>query len=76
MREQLETRLNELRFEIEKGQFRAQQLQSHLTAVHETIVRISGAIMVLEEILSEVAPDALVEQPPRDVIRQSNSFVA
>lgn len=76
MRAQIESRLTELRSELEKGQLQAQHLQSQLTVVHETVLRISGAIMVLEETLSRTTPAALAECPSRDVAGQSHSSAA
>jgi len=52
MRQQIEARLKELRSEYEKGQNQARQLESQLTSTRETLIRISGAIMVLEEVLA------------------------
>jgi hypothetical protein len=76
MRAQIESRLNTLRIEFEKGQLQAQQLQSQLASVRETMLRISGAIMVLEEILSESTAVALVEQDSPEMAAQSSSFAA
>lgn len=50
MNQQLELRLGELKSEYEKGQGRLQQLESELRSLRETMLRISGAIQVLEEI--------------------------
>ncbi|MGB7926296.1 MAG: hypothetical protein WCF57_23850 [Pyrinomonadaceae bacterium] len=52
MREQLQTRLNELRQEFETGQSRLQELEMQETRLRETLLRISGAIQVLEETLA------------------------
>jgi len=48
MREQLEARLKTLKAEYEKGQQQLRQMES----VRETMLRISGAIAVLEDLLS------------------------
>ena len=48
----LEARLNTLKDEYEKGQAELNKLQGRLGSLRETMLRISGAIMVLEEILS------------------------
>lgn len=50
MDQQLELRLGELKTEYEKGQVRLQLLESELRSLRETMLRISGAIQVLEEI--------------------------
>ncbi|MBV9154676.1 MAG: hypothetical protein JO097_00305 [Acidobacteriaceae bacterium] len=52
MREQIEARLAALRSEHEKGQVQLQQLQNQANGMRDTMLRISGAIMVLEELLS------------------------
>ena len=51
-RQLLETRLNTLKDEYEKGRAQLNKLQSQFGSLQETMLRISGAIMVLEEILS------------------------
>lgn len=56
MREQIEARLVALRSEHDKGQLQLQQLQNQVNGLRETVLRISGAIMVLEELLSASAP--------------------
>ena len=53
MREHMQTRLEMLRKELEKGQVEFQKVESQRTYLHETILRISGAIQVLEELLAE-----------------------
>lgn len=52
MREQLEQRLTALRSEYEKGLSQLRQLESQSTSLRETLLRISGAILVLEELLN------------------------
>lgn len=49
MREQLEKRLEALRAEFEKGQKKLQDLESEAGSLRNTLLRISGAIQVLEE---------------------------
>ena len=53
MRERLEQRLAELRAEFESGQQTLDQLETQATTVRQTLLRISGAIQVLEEELGE-----------------------
>jgi predicted nuclease with TOPRIM domain len=53
MREQLEQRLQTLKKEFESGQKALRELEVKQTNVRETLLRISGAIQVLEEALSE-----------------------
>lgn len=49
MIEQLKQRLYELKAEFEKGQQRLQEIESEATNLRTTLMRISGAIQVLEE---------------------------
>lgn len=57
MTHQVQVRLSELKTEYEKGQVRLQQLEAELKALRDTMLRISGAIQVLEEIQrSEAMP--------------------
>jgi hypothetical protein len=56
MREQLQVRLEALKKEFERGQTELQQVERQRTYLHETVLRISGAIQVLEELLAERQP--------------------
>jgi hypothetical protein len=51
----LEARLAALKSEYDKGQARVRQLDGELTALRDTMLRISGAMLVLEELLSPPA---------------------
>jgi predicted nuclease with TOPRIM domain len=51
LREQLQQRLEELKKEFERGQARLQELGMQEAQLRETLLRISGAIQVLEETL-------------------------
>ncbi len=53
MREQLQQRLEELKKEFETGQNRLRELEAEQARVRETLLRISGAIQVLEETLAQ-----------------------
>jgi hypothetical protein len=53
MQEQLRHRLDELKAEFEKGQKQLQDLEAQATTVRQTLLRISGAIQVLEEELAK-----------------------
>lgn len=60
MRPQLEQRLETLRKEYAQGENLLADLQTQQAKLQETLLRISGAIQVLEEELqSETANDAL-----------------
>ena len=69
MRGELERRLTELRSEFEAGRRLEADLQERLRDVSQTLLRVSGAIQVLEELLSADAgrngapADATVEVP-------------
>jgi uncharacterized coiled-coil protein SlyX len=60
MREQLEQRITELEAEQEKGQHMLSDLDARRAELQQTLLRISGAIQVLEEVLSGSTPS------PRD----------
>jgi hypothetical protein len=71
MSEQVEERLAELRREYELGQRRLQELMGQEVALRETLLRISGAIQVLEELSGTPAGapapphvDGVPVQPP------------
>lgn len=53
---QIEQRLTELREEFQAGEKQAAQLESKLTDLRATLLRISGAIKVLEELLADSGP--------------------
>jgi predicted nuclease with TOPRIM domain len=55
MKEQLEKRLTELKAEFESGQKVLAELEAKQASVRETLLRISGAIQVLEELLNSDA---------------------
>jgi predicted nuclease with TOPRIM domain len=62
MKEQLEKRLEELKREYETGQGRLHELEAETAYVRETILRITGAIQVLQEMLGEEKqPDEAAE---------------
>jgi predicted nuclease with TOPRIM domain len=53
MNEQLRNRLEELKKEFELGQNQLRELEAQEARLRETMLRISGAIQVLEEVLAE-----------------------
>jgi hypothetical protein len=59
MRDQLENRLKELKSEFEIGQNKLAELETQATNLRNMLLRISGAIQVLEEELDKAA------QPPK-----------
>ena len=56
MRDQLQTRLGELKKEFNTGQAHLQELEKQQVYLRETMLRISGAIQVLEELLAQERP--------------------
>ena len=56
MREALQARLAELRGERERGEQMLAELQARQAALRDTLLRISGAIQVLEEQLGAAPP--------------------
>jgi predicted nuclease with TOPRIM domain len=54
--ETLQHRLEALRAEFEKGQKQLRDLHSQQISLQETMLRIQGAMQVLEEVLAEDAP--------------------
>lgn len=53
MQAQLQARLEELKKEFEAGQARLRELETEQAYTRETLLRISGAIQVLEEVLAQ-----------------------
>ena len=56
MREQLQNRLDELKREFETGQAQLRELEAQEVRLRETLLRISGAIQILEEMTAEDGP--------------------
>ena len=54
----MKERLAELRLEFEKGQQHLQMLDQQRAEVRDTLLRISGAIQVLEELLKQDGQDS------------------
>jgi hypothetical protein len=52
LREQIQARLEKLKKELETGQAELQKVEMQRTYLHETVLRISGAVQVLEELLA------------------------
>lgn len=65
MEKQLQTRLQSLKSEFESGQQVLAELEAKQVTVRETLLRISGAIQVLEEELEKVTERDLATQPDR-----------
>jgi len=52
MRDQLQNRLAELKAEFESGQQRLAEFENQAAQMRQVLLRISGAIQVLEEVLA------------------------
>jgi hypothetical protein len=52
VREQIQARLEELKKELEVGQAELQKVEAQRTYLRETVLRIDGAVQVLEELLA------------------------
>ncbi len=63
MRDQLEKRLSELKKEFEEGQRMLSEVETKRENLRQSLLRISGAIQVLEEELTKEAqpPEPLAE---------------
>ena len=58
-----QARLAELRHEYQEGERRLQALAQQEASLRETLLRISGAIQVLTELLDEPQPRAEADTP-------------
>jgi len=58
MRERMETRMAELKAEFEAGQKMLAELEAKQANLRDTLLRISGAVQVLEEELAKEAQPA------------------
>jgi chromosome segregation ATPase len=56
MREQLKHRVSELKTELEKGKQMLAELEGKEAELRQTLLRISGAIQVIEELLAAETP--------------------
>jgi predicted nuclease with TOPRIM domain len=69
MKEQLQQRLSELKAEYEAGQKMLADLERRQTNLQPTLLRISGAIQVLEEMLdAERQPADNGAAPPEEAL--------
>lgn len=64
MEQQLRTRLAGLKSEFEKGQKRLEELETETNHLRQTLLRISGAVQILEELLAQTEQQAAQAQTP------------
>ena len=79
MKEQLQKRLQQLKTEYESGQKVLAELETKKTNLRETLLRIAGAIQVLEEELAQSEQENNTESPEistiePDVINNSQAI--
>ncbi|MBK8902417.1 MAG: hypothetical protein IPM53_14620 [Anaerolineaceae bacterium] len=70
MKKQLEERLKALKTEFEAGQKMLAELETKQVNLQQTMLRISGAIQVMEEILAEEQPVDPLEQSDETYIKR------
>lgn len=73
MRERLEQRLKALKVELEAGEKLIAELDAKRLNLRDTLLRISGAIQVLEEELAKAAQSASQNAEPRDGTGEEHS---
>ena len=73
MQQQIQSRISVLKSEFETGQAKLRELEMQQSRVRETLLRISGAIQILEEMLALNKPDE--EPPPPDSLPTEPSQV-
>ena len=74
MKQQLEQRLKELKTEFEAGQKMLAELGAKRANMQESMLRISGAIQVLEEELAtEAKPEKRSNEKEKAVSKEANS---
>ena len=61
MNDQVQVRLDALRKELEAGQLRMHDLERQPAQVRDTMLRISGAIQVLEELQAQATAKSNAE---------------
>lgn len=67
----MKERLAELKAEFEKGQQHLQRLDQQRAEVRDTLLRISGAIQVLEELLKQESQSALSNRASQNGHREA-----
>ena len=68
MQEQIQSRLEALKKELETGRDALEKVEQQRTYLQQMTLRIAGAIQVLEELLAEAQPARLRQNIPPDEI--------
>jgi len=66
MQEEVQARLEVLKQEFEKGQAELQKVEAQRTYLHETVLRIAGAIQALEQLLTDGQPAGQAPPAPSE----------
>ena len=67
MEDKLQSRLESLKREFETGQARLRELEMQQVNLRETLLRISGAIQVLEELLAAQKTESNGKEQPQTI---------
>ena len=67
MQQQIQERLAALRKDFEAGQARLKQMETEQAYLRETLLRISGAIQVLQEIVEQDPARRPAESPAQSI---------
>jgi len=65
MQNNIQTRLQQLRAEYQNGQQTLKELQQEQVSLEHTLLRIAGAIQVLEELLADVPQEESSVKPQK-----------
>ena len=76
LHDQVRVRLEALRTELEAGQRRMLDLEREIAQVRDTMLRISGAIQVLEELQADAGPAAAAPGVTNDLARRQDGHHA
>ncbi len=74
MKQQLEQRLQQLKTEYESGQKVLADLETRKTEVQQTLLRIQGAIQVLEEELAKDNYNGIASEPEKIEILETEQI--
>ena len=72
MKDKLQLRLKALQAEYQKGQERLNELEQESSNIQSTMLRISGAIQVLQELIEEKGDENMIDNFPKEEIINQN----